>query len=90
VFPAGYAENQIGVGDLFGINLFTGLPLVTVGTISPGFSDGPLIDLINTGQDDVVLVIRDRITETAVGVLAEMDLFEDISIVEIVDFFCWC
>ncbi len=88
MFPASHAKNQIGVGDFTWVDLFTGFSLVTVGTVSACFCYSPLIDLVNTRQDDVILMICDGISITAVGILAEMYLFEDIAIIEIIYLFC--
>jgi hypothetical protein len=57
VFPAGYAEYQVRVGDFFGIYDLTGFSLDAFSTVSACFGCGSLIDLGQGGQNDVVLVI---------------------------------
>jgi hypothetical protein len=61
VFPAGYSKNQVCVGNLFGIYDLPGFAFDTISTIPASFSNGALIDLGHSGQDDVILVIVHRI-----------------------------
>jgi hypothetical protein len=61
VFPRGDPEHQVCVGDFFGIYDLSGFASDAIGTVPAGLGHGALIDLCDSGQDDVILVIRHRI-----------------------------
>jgi hypothetical protein len=61
VFPAGDPENQVGIGDFFGIYDSSGFALDAICTVPASLGHGALIDLCDSGQDDIVLVICDSI-----------------------------
>jgi hypothetical protein len=61
VFPAGDPENQVGIGDFFGIYDSSGFALDAICTVPASLGHGALIDLCDSGQDDIVLVISHRI-----------------------------
>jgi hypothetical protein len=58
VFPAGYPEYQILVGDFFGVYDLSGFSLDAFSTVSACFGCGPLIDFFHCGQNYIILVIR--------------------------------
>jgi hypothetical protein len=88
VFPGHDAKNNVCVGDFFGINDLTSFTFDAICSISTCFGCGFLIDFARTRQDNVVLMIQNWISICAVVVLAEMYFFQDISVVEIIGFWC--
>jgi hypothetical protein len=70
MIPTGYAEHQIGVRDLLFIHFFTSLSFQSICAIPAGFGYGALVDLADTRQDYVVLVICSGIKITAIAVFA--------------------
>lgn len=85
MFPGSDTEHEIGVGDFFGIYFLAGFLGDASSTIASCFGYGSLIDLAHRRQYDVVLMIVYRILERAVGVLAEVYLFEYVAVVEVID-----
>jgi hypothetical protein len=75
VFPGHHPEHQIRAGYLFFIDFGAGFLCEPGRTIPAGFGYGPLIDFAHRGQDYVVLMICDRVSETTVGILAEVYFF---------------
>jgi hypothetical protein len=68
------------------INYFACFALDTVRTIFSGFYHSALIDVVHAGQYEIKLMIKISVAIPAVGVFAEVNFFENISVVEIVDF----
>jgi hypothetical protein len=86
MIPACDAENNICIGNLFWVNYFASFTFDTVSTIAACFCYSALVNLVNAGQNHVILMICVSIAEPTVGVFAEVNFLEDISVVEIVDF----
>jgi hypothetical protein len=84
VIPGHDAEHEIGVGYGAIGYVFAGLATQACCSIAPGFGYGSQVDLADRRQDYVVLMIQGRIQEAAVCVLAEVYLFEYVSIVEVI------
>ena len=72
--PAADTKNQIGIGDLQWINNGA-QPLETVSTIAACFCHSALVDLVQTGQNDVVLTVGFGILVVAICVFAGVNLF---------------
>jgi hypothetical protein len=86
VIPTSDPKHQVSVGYLLLVNYFASFAFDTISTIAASFNNGTLIDLVNAGQNKIKLMICSTVTKPTVGIFAEMNFFQDISIVEIVDF----
>ena len=87
MIPATDTEHQFCIGNLHRVHngAFT---FESVSTIASSFGNSTLVDFVQTGQNNVVLAVYSRIPIVAVGVFTGVYLFENVSVVEIVYFWC--
>jgi hypothetical protein len=87
MIPAGDSKHQIRIGDLYRIHN-DAFALESISTISTSFGYGSLVYFADIGQYNVILTVYSRISIVAVGVLAGVYLFENVSVIEIIYFGC--
>ena len=85
MIPAADPKHQISVGNFHRVN-YGACSFQPVGTISACFGNGTLIDFVQAGQNNVVLTVCIGIDIVAIGVFAGVNLFQNVSVVEIIYF----